>query len=122
MEYQSTFDYPPDVYVKNVHFPQLKVPVRYGLSCPVKWVKQLESGSVLCFISMDGPHNTPHIFPIYAAPIVLAEDPTESLPCWFQAILPSPSPMFHNLVESTHTLNDWGVAADLLRYCMLDDK
>jgi hypothetical protein len=30
--------------------------------------------------------------------------------------------MFHNLVESARTLDDWGVAADLLRYRTLDEE
>ena len=122
MDYQSTFDCPPDGYVENVHFHQLAVPIGHGLSRPVKWVKQLESGSVSCYTSMDGPHDSPHIFPIYASPVVSAEDPAEPLPRWLRGILHGPAPMFHNVVEAARTLDDWGVAADLLRYRTLDDE
>ncbi len=71
---------------------------------------------------MDGLHDTPHIFPIYAAPIISAEDPIDPMPWWFKALLHRPSPMFLNLVETACTLDDWGVAADLLRYRTLDEE
>jgi hypothetical protein len=80
MEYTNTFEQAPEGYVLNVHFPNLRIPIGHGLLRPVKWVKQLESGSVSCHSEMDGPHTLPHIFPIYASPVVSCEDPAEPLP------------------------------------------
>jgi len=46
----------------------------------------------------------------------------EALPEWLQGILHGPSVNFLNLLETSKTLDDWGVAADFARYRKYDDE
>ena len=48
-------------------------------------------------------------------------NPVEPLPAWFHYTITGPSMAFHSLCQATHKLDNWGVEADLNRYCALED-
>ena len=115
----DTFEHCPEGYVLNTKYPGLTINISNGLQREVKWVKQLEQGTVACFTEDDSPGNTPHIVKIYAQPCTTAE-PIEPLPIWLESILLGPSAAFNMLAEAARELNDWGIYADLLRFRELD--
>ena len=112
----------PEGYVENLHYPGLEIPVGHGLHLPVKWVKQLDSGNMACYSTMDGPDDPPHIFPIYAYPVIRTDFPAEPLPRWIRAILHGPNPQYLTFLGQAKSLDDWGVAADIIRYRNLDEE
>ena len=102
-------------YVLNTKYPGLTINIGNGLQREVKWVKQLEQGTVACFTEDDGPGDTPHIVKIYAQPCATAE-PIEPLPVWLETILLGLSAAFNTLAEAARELDDWGIHANLLRF------
>ena len=111
----NTFECCPKGYVLNTKYPGLTINIGNGLQREVKWVKQLEQGTVACFTEDDGPEDTPHIVKVYAQPCSMAE-PIEPLPIWLESILLGPSAAFNTLAKATRELDDWGIHADLLRF------
>ena len=111
----DTFKCCPEGYVLNTKYPGLTVNIGNGLQREVKWVKQLEQGTVACFTKDNGPGDTPHIVKIYAQPCATAE-PIEPLPMWLESILLGLSAAFNTLTEAARELDDWGIHADLLRF------
>ena len=118
-EHNETFERCPEGYVLNTKYPALTINIGNGLQREVKWVKQLEQGTVACYTEEDGPRDTPHIVKVYAQPCASAE-PIEPLPVWLEGILLGPSAAFNTLVEAARDLDDWGIHADLLRYREID--
>ena len=117
--HNDTFERCPEGYVLNTKYPGLTINIGNGLQREVKWVKQLEQGTVACFTEDDGPGNTPHIVKIYAQPCTMAE-PIEPLPIWLESILLGPSAAFNTLAEAARELDDWGIHANLLQFRELD--
>ena len=115
----DTFERCPKGYVLNTRYPGLTINIGNGLQREVKWVKQLEQGTVACFTEDDGPGDTPHIIKIYAQPCTTAE-PIKPLPKRLESILLGPSAAFNTLAEAARELDDWGIHADLLRFRELD--
>ena len=112
-DHTDTFERCPEGYVLNTKYPGLTINIGNGLQRDVKWVKQLEQGTVACYTADDGPGDTPHIVKIYAQPCATAE-PIEPLPTWLESILMGPSAAFNTLAEAARELDDWGIHADLL--------
>ena len=86
-----------------------------GLHHPVKWIKLLDKDTVTGFCDDDGPGSSSHILKIYAQPY-LTPEPVEPLLPWFKIILLGLSPMYHNFVQATGELDDWGIKADIQRF------
>ena len=101
----DTFKRCPKGYVLNTKYPGLTINIGNGLQREVKWVKQLEQGTVACFTEDDSPGDTPHIVKIYAQPCATAE-PIEPLPIWLESILLGPSAAFNTLAEAARELDD----------------
>ena len=118
--YTDMFDRCLEGYEENYHYPGLTVPTSQGLSREVKWIKQVDPQTVFCYTAEDSPSSTPHILKVYAQPIITT-NPVEPLPAWFRHTITGPSMAFHTLREAAHKLDDWGVEADLDRYCTLED-
>ena len=115
----NTFQHCPEGYVLNTKYPGLTINIGNGLQRKVKWVKQLEQGTVACFTEDDSPGDTPHIIKVYAQPCATAE-PIEPLPIWLESILLGLSAAFNTLTKAARELDDWGIHADLLRFRELD--
>ena len=48
--------------------------------------------------------------------------PEGPLPGWIQTVLDVVDPRFRTLFAGAEDLNDWGLAADLLRYCSIAER
>ena len=118
-DHEDTFQWCPEGYEANTWYPGLKINIGIGLHCPVKWIKLLDEGTITGFCDDDGPGSSPHILKIYAQPLTMPE-PVEPLPLWFETILLGPSPMYHNFVQAAGELEDWGIKADIQRFCDTD--
>jgi hypothetical protein len=115
-KYQKTYNDMPEGYIENMHFPNLKVPIGASFHLLAKWIKRLDTGDMSYFTSHNGPHDLPHIIPIYASPLSSDDMPVRLLPWWFRSVLTGPHPQFLTMVESTCKFEDWGVAVELVCY------
>ena len=115
----DTFERCPEGYVLNTKYPGLTINIGNSLQREVKWVKQLEQGTVACFTEDNGLRDTPHIVKIYTQPCTSTE-PIKPLPIWLESILLGLSATFNTLTEASRELDDWGIHADLLRFRELD--
>jgi hypothetical protein len=102
-----------------MQYPRLKINIGMGLHRPVKWIKLLDEGTVAGFCNDNGPGSSPHILKIYTQPY-LTPEPAEPLLPWFKTILLGPLPMYHNFVQATGELDDWGIKADIQQFCNMD--
>jgi hypothetical protein len=91
--YEEIFDSIPEGYEENNgRLPNFSIPVAEGMYREAKYIKQLEGGWVAGFTEEDGPHSTPHIIELFAAPSYTSanhgaegvKDPAEPMPTWFQ--------------------------------------
>ncbi len=117
--YINTFSHPPDSYIKNGRLPHFSIPVRNRLSCPAKWIKQLDDGQITGYSKEDGPHNLPHICKIYATPKYTA-DPAEPLPHWVHKTLQGLASAYAVFLDVVKGMDNWGLQADVMWYRDLD--
>jgi hypothetical protein len=120
-EYQEIYENAPDGYDENTRYPQLRIPIGNGFYLPAKWIQRRDK-DVACYSAQDGPTDSPHIIPIYAAPVHNNDDPPTPLPRWLRGVLTGNHAAFLTLTEAARKLDDWGVSADLIRYCETDEE
>ena len=69
---------------------------------------------------MGGPGDDIYYHELYARPYPSTRHerfaPEGSLPGWIRTVLDTVDPRFRTLFAGAEDLNDWGLAADLLRY------
>src|SRR6267142_440423 len=69
LEYEETFKQAPEGYIlNNGRVPHFRIPCGHGLSCPAKWIKLNDDGTVSGFADTDGPKSDPHIADLYTQP------------------------------------------------------
>jgi len=121
--YEDTFTIPPEGYIENNdHYPSLTIPIGNGLFQPAKWIKQLNSGRVAMLASDDGSKSQPLITKVFATPSYDSISPAEPMPYWFHDMLVGPAPIFHTLRDTVSELDNWGILANVLHFCNLDDQ
>ena len=118
--YAETYERAPDGYVRNTMYPDLKIPVGEGFYREAYWVTPAHDGYVQAYGQEHGPLDTPFSLPIYAR-AVYSSEPTEPIPVWFHQLLTGTPSIYANLTKAAHRLDDWGVAADIVRFRKLDD-
>jgi hypothetical protein len=119
--HKENFQCCPEGYVENTKYPDLTVAIENRLHHPTKWIKMLNKGMLSIFTADDGPSSSPYLVKIYTQPCRTAE-PVEPLLGWLEYILTRLTPYFLTLVEASDKLDDWGIKADLLHYCDLEDS
>jgi len=126
LEYEETFKRAPEGYIlNNGRIPHFHIPCGHGLSCPAKWIKLNDDGTVSGFADTDGPKSDPHVADLYAQPDDQYTEegeakPTLPLPLWFCFLLVGPSVDFALLHNALVDLNDWGLTCKVHRYRDLD--
>jgi len=119
--YAETYERAPDGYVCNTMYPDLKIPLGEGAYTEAYWVTPAHDGYVQAYGQEQGPLDTPYSLPIYTHAIYSSK-PINPLPAWFHQLLVGTSTIHANFAKVAHRLDDWGVAADIARYCKLDDN
>src|SRR6266404_599412 len=119
--YIDTFFQPPEGYVENGRLTTFTIPCSGGLSNPAKWVKKLDDGRVVGYSAEDGPHNLPHVCKIYASPKYTV-DPAEPLPHWIHETLQGSAPAYAAFLDAVRATDNWGLEADVIRFCTLDER
>ena len=87
-----------------------------------KWVRRLSDGRALLHAEDDGPGDQPYAIELFAALDLSDDTPPQSLPRWLLDALTGPSAAFHTVRAAANTTLDWGLYAELLRYCELNQK
>ncbi len=121
LDYQETFVKAPDGYVANNRLPTFTIPLREGSDVPTKWVKQLNDGHVAGYSEHDSTGDLPYVKEIYATPMDSTLDPPEVLPHWIQETLQGASIQYQEFRWTVRDLNNWGLYAEVLCYCQLDE-
>src|SRR6266404_4468799 len=121
LTYQETFVKAPDGYVANDRLPMFTIPLREGSDVLAKWIKQLDDGCVAGHSEHDGTGDLPYIKEIYATPQDSALDPAEVLPFWVRETLQGSAIQYQELRQAVWDLDNWGLYAEVLRYCQLDE-
>jgi len=119
--YAEMHEQAPDGYVRNTMYPDLKIPLGEGVYAEAYWVTPAHDGYIQAYGQEQGPLDTPYSLPIFAQPIYLSE-PIEPIPAWFHQLLVGTPAVHANFAKAAHQLNDWGIAADIMRYHKLDDN
>jgi len=118
--YAETYKRAPDGYVRNTMYLDLKIPLGEGAYAEAYWVTPMHDGYVQAYRQEQGPLDTPYSLPIYAC-AVYSSEPIDPLPTWFHQLLVGTPAVHANFAKAAHQLDDWGVAADIVRYRKLDD-
>jgi len=118
--YAETYERAPDGYVRNTIYPNLKIPLGKGAYAEAYWVTPAHDGYVQAYGQEQGPLDTLYSLPIYAWAVYLSE-PIDPIPAWFHQLLVGTPTVYANFTKAAHQLDDWGVTADIVRYCKLDD-
>jgi len=118
--YAETYEQAPDGYVRNTMYPNLKIPLGEGAYAEAYWVTPAHNRYVQAYGQEQGPLDPPYSLPVYARAIYSSE-PIDPLPAWFHQLLVSTPAIHANFTKVAHRLDDWGIAADIARYCKLDD-
>src|SRR6266404_3916216 len=121
LDYQETFVKAPDGHVTNVRLPTFTIPLGEGSDILAKWIKQLDDGRVVGHSEHDGTGDLPYIKEIYATPQDSVLDPAEVLPFWVQETLQGSAIQYQELRRAVRDLDDWGLYAEVLQYCQLDE-
>jgi len=119
--YAETYEQAPDRYVHNTMYPDLKIPLGEGAYAEAYWVTPAHNRYVQAYRQEQGPLDTPYSLPIYAR-AVYSSEPIDPLPAWFHQLLVGTPAIHANFAKAAHRLDDWGIAADIARYCKLDDN
>src|SRR6266403_243509 len=121
LDYQETFVKAPDGYVANDRLPTFTIPLGEGSNVPAKWVKQLNDGCIARYSEHNGTGDLPYIKEIYAALQDSALNPAEVLPFWLWETLQGTAIQYQELRWAVWDLDDWGLYAEVLRYCQLNE-
>src|SRR6266481_9413944 len=121
LDYQETFVRAPDGYVANNRLPTFNMPLREGSDVPAKWIKQLDDGCIAGYSEHNGTGDLPYVKEIYAAPQDSALDLPEVLPHWIQETLQGASIQYQEFHRAVRNLDDWGLYAEVLHYCQLNE-
>ena len=121
LDYQETFVKAPDGYVANNRLPTFTIPLGEGSDVPAKWIKQLNDGRIAGHSEHNGTGNLPYVKEIYATPQDSALDPAEVLPFWIRETLQGSAIQYQELRRAVRDLDDWGLYAEVLQYCQLDE-
>src|SRR6266446_2073441 len=96
------------------------IPLGEGSDIPTKWIKQLNDGRITGYSEHDSTGDLPYVKEIYAAPFASTLDPPEVLPHWIRETLQGASIQYQEFRQAVRNLDDWGLYAEVLRYCQLD--
>src|SRR6266478_5115058 len=121
LDYQETFVKAPDRYVANNRLPTFTIPLGEGSDVPAKWIKQLDNGRVAGHSEHDGTGDLPYVKEIYATPQDSMLNPAEVLPFWVRETLQGMAIQYQELRRAVQDLDDWGLYAEVLQYCQLDE-
>jgi len=119
--YAETYKQAPDGYIHNTMYPNLKIPLGKGAYAEAYWVTPAHNRYVQAYGQEQGPLDPPYSLPIYAQ-AVYSSEPIDPIPTWFHQLLVGTPTVYANFAKAAHRLDDWGIAADIARYCKLDDN
>jgi hypothetical protein len=88
----------------------------------VKWICLNDNGTVLGYLSTQGPNKQPHIIDLYISPDYSIGSPIMALPTWFCHLLTGPGGDFHLLQNMVAETDNWGLAREITCYQQTDDN
>jgi hypothetical protein len=97
------------------------IPVSRGLYQEAKWIRLNDDGTVLGYLSTQGPNEQLHIIDLYVTPNYSIDSPITALPAWFCHLLTGPGGNFHLLQNMVAEINNWGLAREITHYRQIDD-
>src|SRR6266850_1600 len=128
LQYEQTFERAPDEYTLNDGcIPHFHIPHGDGISCPTKWIKLNDNGTVSGYADSDGPSSLLHIIDLYTESNDQYDDEGEVKPAlpilaWFCHLMVGPSADFQLLRNALLIHNNWGLTHEVHHYHDLDDE
>ena len=83
--------------LNNGKVSDFHIPVGSGLYQKAKWIRLNDDGTVLGYLSTQGPNKQPHIIDLYVTPDYSIDSPIMALSAWFHHLLTGPGGDFHLL-------------------------
>jgi hypothetical protein len=115
-EAQALGNDPPEGYVCNdLHLPAFLIPDSMGVYGVAKYVRNSAINPTLAFGTMGGSNDGVYATPLQATRFTGVLTPPTPLPAWFTALLGGPLGPFRLLEKEAHSLQDWGLSADIRR-------
>jgi hypothetical protein len=97
------------------------IPVSSGLYQNAKWIHLNNNGTVLGYLSTQGPNEQPHIIDLYVTPDYSINSPITVLATWFCHLLTRLGGDFHLLQNMVADTDDWGLAREITCYQQIND-
>jgi hypothetical protein len=115
-EAQALGNDPPEGYVANDnHLPAFLIPDSMGVYGLARYIRNSPTNLTLAFGTMGGSHDGVYATPLQATRFTGLLTPPTPLPAWFTALLGGPLGPFRLLEKEAHSLQDWGLSADIRR-------
>jgi hypothetical protein len=117
-EAQALGNDPPEGYVANDnHLPAFLIPDSMGVYGVARYVRNLPTNPTLAYGTMGGAHDGVYATTLQATRSAGVLTPLAPLAPWFSALLGGPLGPFRLLEKEAHSLQDWGLLADIRRAC-----
>ena len=113
----------PDGFEENHgHLPDFTIPDADGIMWQARYVK-LGNGPVPFALGTLGQDSDPVFqYDLFAAPSYIRDTPTEPLPMWLINTISGKSSSYHQAMDLAHSMDDWGLVAELARYHESDTR
>jgi hypothetical protein len=113
-EAQALGNDPPEGYVTNNHLlPAFLISDSMGVYGFARYVRHLPTNPTLAYGTMGGAHDGVYATTLQVTRLAGVLTPLAPLPPWFTAILGGPLGPFRLLEKEAHSLQDWGLSADI---------
>src|SRR6266850_1862255 len=128
LHYEETFERAPEGYILNDgHVPHFCIPCGNRLSCPAKWIKLNDNGTVSGYLSNNRPSSSPFTIDLYVESNNQYNEEGETKPAlpilpWFHYLMVGPSTDFQLLHNNLLLNDDWGLTREVHRYRDLDTQ
>jgi hypothetical protein len=107
---------PPEGYVANDHhLPAFLIPDSMGVYGVAHYVRHSPTNPTLAYRTMGGSHDGVYTTTLQATRSTGVLTPPAPLAVWFTALLGGPLGPFRLLEKEAHSLQDWGLSADIRR-------
>jgi len=115
----------PTGFIRNNNrVPLFQIPIGEGLSLPTEFIKRDEDSKTKVWgvTGRFGKGEPAYAHEIFARPVEDPSFPAEPMRPWFLRLLQGSTASYTHLQEAADDLGDWGLAADIARFCQCEDQ
>ena len=115
---------PTDFVRNNNRVPSFQIPIGEGLSLPAEFIKRDEDNKTKVWgvTGRFGKGEPAYAHELFARPVEDPSFPAEPMRPWFLRLLQGSTASYTHLREAADELGDWGLAAEITRFCQCEDQ